>query len=362
MDTAVKKVKEYIIKNHMIAAGDTVVAGISGGADSVCLLFVLQEIRKEIPFRLLVVHINHLIRKEASLDAAYVEKLCKQMELPFYLYEKDVRRLAAEKGLSEEEAGRQIRYEAFYEVLAGEAPEAVEEGAAKIAVAHNQNDRAETMLFQLFRGSGIRGLIGIRPVRDCIIRPLLCLERKEIEAFLQEKSIEYCIDFTNEEDTYTRNKIRHHILPVAVQEVCSEAVEHMAQTADILLEAEAFLEAETRKAFAACADAKKEEGAVVIKTSVFAGLPAYLQKQVLFTAIEKLTFSRRDITAVHVRDILTLFEKEGNREICLPYDIRVRRRYDRVVFTRVPEASTAEVRRQRHMRFLNFPKRRPLLK
>lgn len=335
MDTVQKKVKDYILKHHMIAAKDTVAAGISGGADSVCLLFVLQEIRREIPFRLFVVHINHGIRKEASSDAEYVEALCRQMELPFYLYEKDVKKAAEENGLSEEEAGRQIRYEAFREALKKEAPEALEAGTVKIAVAHNKNDLAETMLFQLFRGSGLKGLIGIRPVRDCIIRPLLCLERKEIEAFLQENSIKYCIDFTNEEDTYTRNRIRHHILPAAQEQVCSAAVEHMAQTADILTEAEEFLEAETKKAYMACAHAE-EDGQIAVETAAFHKLPAYLQKQVLFTAVAESASTRKDIGAVHIKDILALFEREGNREICLPYGLRVRRSYGTVIFGKIP--------------------------
>ncbi len=330
MDTVLKKVKEYVRKYHMITAGDTVVAGVSGGADSVCLLFVLQEICKEIPFRLFVVHINHMIRREASLDARYVEDLCQQMEIPFYLYERDVKEIAATGGISEEEAGRQVRYAAFWEVLEKEAPQEVKEGKAKIAVAHNQNDRAETMLFQLFRGSGIKGLIGIRPVRDCIIRPLLCLQREEIEGFLQEKSIKYCIDFTNEEDTYTRNKIRHHILPTAVQQVCSSTVEHMASTADILLEAEDFLKAEEGAAFAACV--KAESGQMIIEAAEFGKIHPYLQKQILFSVLEALACSRKDIGAVHIRDILALFEKEGNREICLPYGIRAERQYQQVIF------------------------------
>lgn len=145
--------------------------------------------------------------------------------------------------ISEEEAGRRTRYEAFEKA-------AKEWGATKIAVAHNSNDRSETQLFHLFRGSGIRGLASILPVRDRIIRPLLCLERWEIEKFLQQRGIVYCKDATNEEDDYTRNRIRHHILPYAEQNIVKGCVAHMNQTAELLAETEDYLELQTKKQLA----------------------------------------------------------------------------------------------------------------
>jgi len=181
----IEKVFRYIQKYQMIKEGDTIVAGISGGADSVCLLFVLTEIRKRIPFHLAVVHVNHGIRMEAKEDAEYVRLLCAKQKIPFYLKEADVKVYAKEQGLSEEEAGRIIRYRAFKEVLLKER----DNEGGKIAVAHNSNDCAETMLFNLFRGTGLKGLIGIKPVKGNIIRPILCLERKEIEEYLVKNNI-----------------------------------------------------------------------------------------------------------------------------------------------------------------------------
>lgn len=182
MNDFLDKVSTYIEKYHMLSAGDTVAAGVSGGADSVCLLFVLSALQKKIPFRLMVVHVNHKIRNEAGEDAAYVQKLCESLQVPFFLYEKDVEQIARREGISTEEAGRNIRYEAFREVLTkcasaeSKAPEAevMETGTLsrnvgghlKIAVAHHKNDRAETVLFHLFRGTGPVGLEGIRPTRE----------------------------------------------------------------------------------------------------------------------------------------------------------------------------------------------------
>ena len=175
MDTR-EKVFAYIREHHMLQAGDRVVAGVSGGADSVCLLFLLLEWQKEVPTDIAVVHVDHGIRAEAGEDARYVEQLCEERRIPFFLTRAEVRNRARMEKISEEEAGRRTRYEAFEKA-------AKEWGATKIAVAHNSNDRSETQLFHLFRGSGIRGLASILPVRDRIIRPLLCLERWEIEMF-----------------------------------------------------------------------------------------------------------------------------------------------------------------------------------
>ena len=212
-----KQVKEYCDRHQMLERGDRVVLGVSGGADSVCLLFVLLALRRELDLQLHVVHVNHGIRIEAGEDAAYVSALCEAHQVPFYLYEKDIPALAKEWSCSEEEAGRRVRYEAFEEVLRQQC-------CQKIAVAHNSNDRAETMLFHLFRGTGLTGLAGIRPVRGQIIRPLLCVDRAQIETYLTEKQISYRHDATNDCDDYTRNKIRHHILPYAEQEIVKGSV------------------------------------------------------------------------------------------------------------------------------------------
>lgn len=155
----IDRIRAYAGKYHMIAEGDTVIAGVSGGADSVCLLLALLELRKEIAFTVRVVHVEHGIRKEAGReDAVFVEQLCRDLEVPFVRYSYDVPGIANERGMSEEEAGRVVRYEAFEQ----EAGKFVQ---GKIAVAHNQNDNAETMLHHLIRGSHLTGLAGIAPVR-----------------------------------------------------------------------------------------------------------------------------------------------------------------------------------------------------
>ena len=173
-----KEVQEFIRKQNMIEAGDCVLAGVSGGADSVCLLMELLEFQETCPFVLKVVHIEHGIRGDASIaDAKFVEEFCQKYEIPFQLFSFDIKKIAKERKLTVEEAGRRVRYEAF------EAAAKKEENA-KIAVAHNRDDQAETILMNLARGSGLKGLGGIRPVRENIIRPLLNTSRKRIEAIV----------------------------------------------------------------------------------------------------------------------------------------------------------------------------------
>lgn len=182
----VEEVLQYMTQYHMVEPGDVVITGVSGGADSVCLLLVLQKLAAELSISIEAVHINHGIRTEAAGDAEFVRRLCEDRGIPFHLVCADVEAQAKQEKMSTEEMGRKIRYEAFRQILG--------ERKGRIAVAHNSNDRAETMLFHLFRGTGLAGVCGIRPVQGEIIRPLLFLERKEIEQWLQEQEISFCTD------------------------------------------------------------------------------------------------------------------------------------------------------------------------
>ena len=315
----IKKVLDYSNKYGMIEPADTIIAGVSGGADSVCLLFMLLEIRKQIPFTLKVVHVNHGIRKEAQADACFVKDLCRQWELPFELVEINIKESAREHGLSLEEEGRRVRYEAFAHVLGEEK--------GKIAVAHNSNDRAETMLFHLFRGTGLTGASGIRPVNGKIIRPLLCLRRSEIEKWLADREIPYCTDSTNEQDIYTRNRIRHHILPYAEKEICKGAVANMNRAADQLLEAEEYISRQTKAAMERCVQTG-DQGGTVIRIPEFLKEDEYLRGRILLVCVEKAAGCRKDITSLHIKSIASLFEGKGCKELHLPYNLVVYKEYD----------------------------------
>jgi len=215
------------------------------------------------------------------------------------------------------------------------------EQAQRIAVAHNRNDRAETMLFHLFRGTGLTGLAGIRPVRDQIIRPLLCLDRAEIEEYLEEKGIAYRHDSTNDSDDYTRNKIRHHILPYAEQEIVPGTVASMNRTADILAETEHYIEEQVQKAKSECVQEVQEEFPSFRLDSVaFSALHEFMKKRLVLELLKELSPGHKDIAAIHVEDVCLLFGREGNRELHLPYGIRARKQYDELSLERPGSADT----------------------
>ncbi len=329
VDIAYNKVKKFMEKYRMIKENDLVAAGVSGGADSVCMLHILWRLRRDMGFRLLAVHVDHGVRADSMADAVYVEGLCRELDVPFYLRKVDMNGYAEENGLSLEEAGRLLRYRAFEEVLARQRREGE---ACKTAVAHNCNDRAETMLFHMFRGSGLRGLSSIQPVRESVVRPLLCLERGEIERYLADYGLDYCRDSTNEEDLYTRNRIRHHILPYAEREICPGAVAHMGELAEILSETERYLEEQTDRLYGMYVDEEDtDEGKMLwIQCDKLLTENPAMYKRVLLACMERLTPYRKDITGRHITGLVELMAKSGSREAGLPYGIRAYKEYGRL--------------------------------
>ncbi len=217
----------------MLSDGDTVVVAVSGGADSMCLLWFFNKFSSFLNINIICAHVNHGIRgEEADLDEAYVQKFCSDNKIRFECAHFDVPAVSAETGESVEECGRRLRYE-FFASLAENS---------KIATAHNLNDSAETFIFNLARGTGIRGLRGIPSVRDNIIRPLSECTREEIEQYLAEENVDYVTDSTNLSDDYVRNKIRHNVLPVLCEinpsffGVFSHCIDSLRETDDYVSE------------------------------------------------------------------------------------------------------------------------------
>jgi len=328
------KVRDFIKQFHMLEPHEHVIVGVSGGADSVCLLFLLYDLCGTLDLRLSVVHVNHQIRESAKRDELFVKKLCEDLDLAFYAVSADVEAFAKKEGLTVEEAGRIVRFNAF-----GEKKK--ELSADKIALAHHKTDQAETVLFHLSRGCGLDGLVGIRPVRGDIIHPLLCVNRAEIEAFLQRRQITYVTDETNEELVYRRNIMRHEILPVLEQKICKGSVEHIAKTAEICLEASDFLANETLRQ---CREHLRyqngQNGDILILDSVLQIHP-YLQKTVIHRALAQLAGSRKDIGAVHIGQVLGLFGLKTGRRRNLVYGMLAERTYDGVRLY-LPEAHKKE--------------------
>ena len=337
----IERVKKYIRENQMLEAGSMVVAGVSGGADSVAMLHILKSIQKEFGFSLEAVHIHHGIRgKEADRDEALVKKICEEWQIPFQSYHYPVPRLSREWKLGEEETGRIVRKQAFAEEKKKLGFSEKREGGMgrfRIALAHNRNDLAETMLHHLARGTGLRGLSGIHPCNGEIIRPVLCLERKEIVYYLEERGIPYITDSSNLSDEYTRNRIRHHILPAMELEINQKTVEHMAETARILASADEYFQKKGKELLKLC---RRKEGYFL--DDIFFEEDSIIREYAVMEGFEQLAGKRKDFTSLHVEQVFSLREKEIGRYICFPRHLRAIRQYGGVLLEKTETQEAPE--------------------
>lgn len=320
-------VKAYIEKYQMLMEGDKVIAGISGGADSLCLLFVLLRLRKELPFEIHAVHINHGIRgADAEADEAYVRKICRREGVPLTVFHENIPFLAKEQRLTEEEAGRKVRRDAFVKVMK-------EENGTKIALAHHRGDNAETVLWNLCRGTGLAGLGGIAPVSGVWIRPLLGTKREEIESYLEKWEISYCTDITNADNTYTRNRIRNEVMPYLEEHVNRQTMFHISETAEQMRALGDYVKRETEKAVEACLKkSSREEGQWILMAEEYHCIDETLAPYVLHEILGRVCGHYKDIESVHIKLVSELFKKQVGKELSLPYGITAVRCYEGISF------------------------------
>ncbi|MDE6851100.1 MAG: tRNA lysidine(34) synthetase TilS [Lachnospiraceae bacterium] len=315
-----ERIRAFCEKYQMFEKGDGIVVGLSGGADSVFLLHFMKSIQEEYDLRLYAVHVHHGIRgPEADRDQEYAKQCAQGLDISFESVHYDIPLLAKQDGMSEEEAGRYYRYQCFREV-------AKHRGCQRIAVAHHKEDQAETVLFQLLRGSGLRGMGGIRPHQDGIIRPLLSVSRLEIEEELRAEGIEWREDSTNQERNYARNKLRLEVIPYLQREIQPETVGHVAETALQLQTVWEYMHRQVRQA--AERMIHREEGRIWLERSAFLELDAALQPYVLLELMAEVAGSRKDLGSVHIAAWMELIRGGTGKRISLPYHMQAGRDYD----------------------------------
>lgn len=336
-----QKIRKMMKCCSMVSPGQRILAAVSGGADSVCLLAVLHALAPEFSFSLEAVHVEHGIRGEESLqDCAYVERLCGDMGVRLTVRHIRVPELARQSGRTEEEEARIQRYRIFEET-------AEQCGAQRVAVAHHLGDQAETVLWNLIRGSGLRGLRGILPVRPLrdgkavsplVVRPLLETSREEIEQYLEVRGLSYRTDRTNLDKTVTRNKIRHDILPDMIT-LNAQAPLHIAQAAEEAAEAEAYLERVTARAAERCIFRQADRQTVLLLAPWQKEEP-YVRRRLLRECIRRASEhgSLKDIGAVHVEALMGLASGGGEKSVSLPGGLTAVRAYGQIHFLSETEA------------------------
>jgi len=316
----VGKMREKIIKtiqeHHLIHPGDRVLLALSGGEDSSALLDVLAKLQSGLSFTLLACHVHHGIRgASADEDASFSEKLAKRYEVPFFLKKVEALIYQKEKGLSLEEAARDLRYQVLQQV-------AGEQNCQKIVLAHHQQDQVETVLFHWMRGSGLRGLSGMEYERNRLfIRPMLDCSKEEIHAYVQDNCLDFVCDETNLSEDYSRNAIRHCVLP-KLEEIRPHSMEKIATSAAYLREVDDYLRAEALDFL------KKEENPTAIKQLDFVSFPQIKKEYIIRLFLEKNQVPLKDLGRIHLQQIVDLFSAEVGKSWIHKSGFRVEKTYE----------------------------------
>ena len=325
---AFRTFKRTVERYGLVRAGDKVLVACSGGPDSVALVNLLLELRQDVPHEVAVGHFNHRLRPAAASDEAFVRRLARENGLPFFSSRRDVRAYALRFGLNLEEAARTLRYEFLGRT-------AVRMGATRIATGHTMTDQAETLIMRLMRGTGLTGLGGILSVADgVLIRPLLGLEREEIEAYLTEKRLACRRDETNEDLRFLRNRIRLELLPVLRAKFEPRLVQHLGRLAILYQDEERVMERVTTDAAAGLVGRREER--LELNAEKLRALERGLARRVVRFFLRETQGDLRGLTFDDVEDVLNLGE---GREKTIRKGLVIRREAGRL-FAKTEEAGT----------------------
>ena len=326
------KVLKTIQKYNLIQNGDSIVIGVSGGPDSMTLLNVLINLKQKLGIsKIFVATVNHMIREEAEEETKFVENFCESHGIDFYLKKVDVQEEAKSKKISTELAGRNARYDFFEEVLK-------KTGSNKIATAHNSNDNAETVLMNLLRGSGVSGLKGIEKIRDGkFIRPIIECKRSEIEQYCLENKLNPRYDKTNNENTYTRNKIRNMLIPYIEENFNPNIVDSLNRLSTIATKEDEYIHKIVENSFkdiVITADISKKE--IILDLKKFNELDEVIKSRLILYTISEILGTSQGIEKIHIEDIIKLCGNNiGNKYLMPNKNIKIFVKKGKIFFTAV---------------------------
>ena len=320
MAKRIDKIEEQFLKtikeNKLIKENEVIVVGVSGGPDSITLLECLKKYQEKLKIKkIIVAHMNHLIRKDSTEDEQYVQNYCSKNNITFYAKRIDVEKLAKDQKMGTEETGRKVRYEFFNEIME-------KEKATKIAIAHNMNDNAETVLLNLIRGTGMYGLEGIQPIEyGKYIKPLINCKKSEIEKYCEKNNLNPRIDSTNKENIYTRNKIRNIIIP-EVEKINPNLIKSLQRTTEIIKEENLYIEKEVQNQYKKIANINKK--VINFNLKEIKKEDTAIQKRIINKAILELSKKQKNISKVNIDDIIKMINKNiGNKTIQINKNIKI---------------------------------------
>ena len=335
-----EKVLSTIKKYNLIENGDKVVLAVSGGPDSIAMLDILNKIRLEnvIKFDIVVAHINHGLRENAKFDEEYVQEFCKRINVQFFVLHANIKEIAEREKRGLEETGRNVRYDFFNKVKS-------EVGANKIAIAHNANDNVETIIMNIIRGSGLSGLKGIEVISNNYIRPLIEIERVIIEDYCKNENLNPRHDESNDENIYTRNKIRNIAIPYIKEELNPNIVETITRLSGIAKDDLNYLDLQTENAYKEmCLEEKNlkndvynedSESIIILDLKRFNKENVAIQKRVILYSINKIFGTTKGIEKIHIEDIIKLCTNNiGNKFLCPNKNIKVLVKNRKIFFIR----------------------------
>lgn len=321
--------KEEVLKtikdNNLINEGDKIVLGVSGGPDSICLLHLLNNLTNTLKITIYVAHINHSIREVADMETKYVQDFCKKIGVECFVKKEDILSLAKKQKKGTEEVGRQVRYSFFDEILE-------KTNSNKIATAHNSNDRAETVILNILRGSGISGLKGIEAIRDQkYIRPLINTDRESIEKYCEENNLEPKIDETNKENIYTRNKVRNVVIPYIKKEFNQNIIKTINRLSIVATEENDYLMKITKQEYANISNI--ENGIITLDLKRFNNLELVIKRRLILYTINEAIHTTNGIEKVNLDDIVKLCSNNiGNKYLTPIKEIKIYVKKGKVYF------------------------------
>ena len=363
MDPLILKIKKALVEHEMICPGDCVLVGVSGGPDSVALLFGLFELRDELNIKLAIAHLNHSARgEESDRDAEFVRSLGDTLQLKTLVEKVDVAAHQETSKTSFQETARHLRLEFLQRVRWAKV------NANKIALGHTLDDQAETVLINLLRGSGLKGIGGMSPVRPPYIRPLFYCSRSEVIDFLSDREISFCQDSSNEKTDYLRNRIRLELIPLLRERFNPKVAENLFEASGIFRAENDYLKTLEDHEFQRAVLASKANEVINMDVDYVTALPLALKRRLVRKGIQSVKGDLRKITSFHIQEALRLFDKaEKGKRIDLPGNLQISCLGDRVEFKRIQGSASSilteeDNRESDWMRPLNIPGETPVEK